>query len=99
MMYKFFAATGRFAVRFRWAVVAAWVVSAVLASLFLPSLASVSQETNTDAVPASSPTLYASRLAAPFHDPNQTPILVVVARHSGTVTSADVSAIGRLAGR
>ena len=34
MMHRFFAATGRFAVRFRWAVVAAWVVATVLANLF-----------------------------------------------------------------
>jgi uncharacterized membrane protein YdfJ with MMPL/SSD domain len=34
-------AVGRFAVRFRWAVVVAWVAAAVLANLFLPSLASV----------------------------------------------------------
>jgi uncharacterized membrane protein YdfJ with MMPL/SSD domain len=37
----FYAAVGRFAVRFRWAIVVAWVAVAVLANLFLPSLASV----------------------------------------------------------
>ncbi len=31
MMHTFFAATGRFAVRFRWAVVAAWVAATILA--------------------------------------------------------------------
>jgi hypothetical protein len=99
MMHRFFAATGRFAVRFRWAVVAAWVAATVLAALFLPSLASVSKENGTDALPASSPSLYAVRLAAPFQDPNQTPVPVVVARGGGTVTSADITAIGRLAAR
>ncbi len=99
MMHRFFAATGRFAVRFRWAIVAAWVAAAVLATLFLPSLASVSKENTTDALPASSLSLYAARLAAPFHDPNQTPVLVVIARDGGTVTSADITAIGRLAAR
>jgi len=99
MMHRFFASTGRFAVRFRWAVVAAWVAAAVLSALYLPSLASVSKENNADALPASSPSLYAARLAAPFHDPNQTPVLVVIARGDGTVTSADITAIGRLAAR
>ena len=99
MMHRFFAATGWFAVRFRWAVVAAWVVAAVLATLFLPSLASVSKESNTDALPASSPSLYAARLATPFQDPNQTPVLVVIARGSDTVTAADTTAIERLAAR
>ena len=99
MMHMFFAATGRFAVRFRWAVVAAWVAATVLATLLLPSLASVSKENNTDQLPASSPSLSAARLAAPFQDPNQTPVLVVVARGSGSVTTADAAAIGRLAAR
>jgi RND superfamily putative drug exporter len=98
-MHRFFAATGRFAVRFRWAVVAAWVAATVLASLLLPSLASVVKENNTDQLPASSPSLSAARLATPFHDPNQTPVLVVIARGSGTVTAADITAIGRLTAR
>src|SRR5215471_4321141 len=98
-MHRFFAATGRFAVRFRWAIVAAWVAAAVLATLFLPSLASVSKENNTDTVPAGSPSLYAARLATPFYNPNQTPVLVVIARGSGTVTSADITAIERLSAR
>ena len=99
MMHRFFAATGRFAVRFRWAVVAAWVAATILASLLLPSLASVVKENNTDQLPASSPSLSAVRLAAPFQDPNQTPVLVVIARGGAAVTSADVTAIGQLAAR
>jgi RND superfamily putative drug exporter len=99
MTRRFFAATGRFAVRFRWAVVAAWVAAAILAGLLLPSLASVIKENNTDLLPASSPSLSAARLATPFQDPNQTPVLVVIARSSGTVTTADVAAIGGLAAR
>jgi RND superfamily putative drug exporter len=99
MMHRFFAATGQFAVRFRWAIVAAWVVVAVLATLLLPSLASVSKETGTDQLPASSPSLSAARLSAPFQNPDQTPVLVVIARGSGTVTTADAAAIGQLAAR
>jgi RND superfamily putative drug exporter len=99
MMHMFFAATGRFAVRFRWAVVATWVAATILASLLLPSLASVAKQSNTDQLPASSPSLSAARLATPFQDPNQTPVLVVIAHGGGTVTSADITAIGRLAAR
>ena len=98
-MHSFFAATGRFAVRLRWAVVAAWVTATVLAGLLLPSLASVVKENNTDMVPASSPSLSAARLATPFQGPDQTPVLVVIARGSGTVTAADFTAIGRLTAR
>ena len=95
-MHRFFAATGRFAVRFRWAVVAAWVAATVLASLFFPSLASVARQDNTDLLPAGSPSLHAAQLAIPFQGPNQTPVSVVIARGSGPVTAADITAIGRL---
>jgi len=95
-MHRFFAVTGRFAVRFRWAVVAAWVAATVLASLFFPSLTSVAQQNNTDLLPANSPSLHAAQLATPFQGPNQSPVLVVVARGSGPVTAADITAIGRL---
>jgi len=95
-MHRFFAATGRFAVRFRWAVVAAWLAATVLASLFFPSLASVAKQDNTDLLPAGSPSLHAAQLATPFQGPNQTPVSVVIARGSGPVTAADITAIGRL---
>ncbi len=96
-MHRFFAATGRFAVRFRWVIVAAWVAAAVLASLFFPSLASAARQNNTDLLPASSPSLHAARLATPFQGPNQTPVPVVIAHGSGPITGADIAAVGRLA--
>jgi len=95
-MHRFFAATGRFVVRFRWAVVAAWVAATVLAGLFFPSLTSVARQDNTDLLPASSPSLHAAQLATPFQGPNQSPVSVVIARGSGPVTAADITAIGRL---
>jgi RND superfamily putative drug exporter len=96
-MHRFFAATGRFAVRFRWAVVVAWVAAAVLANLFFPSLTSVARQNNTSSLPASSPSLQAARLATPFQDPNETPVPVVVVRSGGRLATADVTAVGRLA--
>ena len=96
-MPEFFAAAGRFAVRFRWVIVVAWAAAAVLANLYLPSLASVARQSNTSSLPASSPSLQAARLAAPFQGVNQTPVPVVIARNSGTLTAADLAAIGALA--
>ena len=96
-MHRFFAATGRFAVRFRWVIVAAWVAATVLASVFFPSLASVTKQSNTDMLPANSPSLHAARLATPFQSVNQTPVFVVIARGNGPVTGPDSAAIGRLA--
>jgi RND superfamily putative drug exporter len=96
-MHRFFAATGRFAVRFRWAIVVAWVAAAVLANLFFPSLASVARQNNTSSLPASSPSLQAARLAIPFQGLNETPVPVVIARSGGTLTPADMAAVDRLA--
>jgi len=97
-MHGFFAATGRFAVRFRWVIVTAWVAATVLASVLLPSLASVTKQSNTDLLPAGSPSMHAAQLAAPFQSPNQTPVSVVIARGNRPVTGTDAAAIGRLAG-
>ena len=96
-MHRFFASTGRFAVRFRWLVVVAWVTATVLASQFFPSLASVVKDSNTSSLPASSPSLRAARLAVPFQGLDQTPVTVVIARRSGTLTATDSTAIERLA--
>jgi putative drug exporter of the RND superfamily len=96
-MHGFFAATGRFAVRFRWAIVVAWVAATVLANLFFPSLTSVARQNNTSSLPASSPSLQAARLATPFQDPNETPVPVVIVRSGGRLTTADVTAVDRLA--
>ena len=47
----FFAAVGRLSVRFRWAIVLAWVAGAVAAMALLPSLSSVTQSDNTSFLP------------------------------------------------
>ena len=98
-MHRYFAATGRFAVRFRWAIVAAWVAATVLATLVFPSLTSVAKQNNTDLLPAGSPSLHAARLATPFLGPDQTPVSVVLVRANGPVTATDTTAIGRLTAR
>lgn len=96
-MHRFFAVTARFAVRFRWVIVAAWVAATIVANLLFPSLTSVAKQNNTDWLPTGSPSLQAARLAAPFQDPNQTPVSVVVAHSGGTLTTADMTASARLA--
>jgi uncharacterized membrane protein YdfJ with MMPL/SSD domain len=96
-MRSFFAATGRFAVRFRWLIVVAWVAAAILAHSFFPSLDSVAKNTNASFLPASSPSVQAARLAGSFQGINQTPVPVVIARGSGTLSATDLSAVSRLA--
>ena len=50
-----FAVAGRLAVRFRWAIVLAWVAGTAAAMLLLPSLSDVTQSDNTSFLPASAP--------------------------------------------
>src|SRR5205823_5787454 len=79
----------------RWIVVAAWIVAAVLAQHFFPSLASVANASNTSFLPASSPSMHAARLAAPFQGVDQTPVPVVIARGI-PLHAADLGAVERL---
>jgi RND superfamily putative drug exporter len=91
-----FAAIGRFAVRFRWLVVAAWVVLAFVAVSVLPSLSSVTQSNNTKFLPASAPSMHAATLVAPFGTANLQPVPLVAARTSGPLTAADLAALTAL---
>ena len=81
-----FRAIGHFAVKFRWIVLAAWVVAAVAVPRFLPSLASVTQGNNANFLPASAPSQHAADLAAPFGGTNLTPVPVVAAASHGQLT-------------
>src|SRR5207244_1102283 len=85
----FFAATGRMAVRFRWAIVLAWVAGAAAAMALLPSLSSVTQSDNTSFLPAGAPSEQAAQLASPLQEASLTAVTVVAARSGGTLTGAD----------
>jgi RND superfamily putative drug exporter len=63
---RIFAALGRFSVRYRWLIIAAWIAFAVVASMSLPSLGSEVNNNNSDFLPASSPSLQATALATPL---------------------------------
>src|SRR6266851_4774641 len=94
---RFFAVTGRLSVRFRWAIVLAWVAGAVAAMALLPSLSSVTQSDNTSFLPASAPSEQAAQLASPLQEATLTAVTLVAARPGGTLTSADQAFVGRLA--
>ena len=104
-MSRFFAVLftgmGRFAVRFRWVVVAAWIAAAVLAQHFFPSLASVANASDASFLPASSASMQAARLAAPFQGVGQTSVPVVIAGGgqlgAGPLSAGDLGAVDRLA--
>jgi RND superfamily putative drug exporter len=94
-----FRAIGSFAVRFRWLVVAAWVVGAIAAVSLLPSLSSVTQNNNTKFLPASAPSSHAAELAAPFGTAALVPIPVVAARSGSPLAPADITALTALQGK
>ncbi|MGH3235633.1 MAG: MMPL family transporter, partial [Streptosporangiaceae bacterium] len=80
---------GAFAVKFRWVVIAAWLIAAFAVPRFLPSLNSVTQGNNSAFLPASAPSEQAAQLAAPFGGTNLIPVPVVAAVGQGALTSAD----------
>jgi putative drug exporter of the RND superfamily len=97
----FFSGVGRLSVRFRWAIVLAWVAGAVAATVLLPSLSNVTQSDNTSFLPASAPSEQANQLASPLQGASLTAVTVVVARVGGALTGstlngADQAAIARL---
>jgi len=91
-----FTTAGRLAVRFRWAIVLAWVAGTVAAMALLPSLSDVTQSDNTSFLPASALSERAAHLASPLQGASLTAVTVVAARSGGMLTGADQAAIARL---
>jgi len=90
-IHAIFGGIGAFAVKFRWVVIAAWLIAAFAVPHFLPSLNSVTQGNNSAFLPASAPSEQAAQLASPFGGTNLTPVPVVAAVSQGTLTSADAA--------
>jgi putative drug exporter of the RND superfamily len=91
-----FAALGRISVRFRWLMLAIWIIGAVAASALLPSLSSVTQSDNTKFLPADAPVEKAIELARPFGTSTLIPVPLLAARTSGPLTTADSTALAAL---
>ena len=92
-----FAALGRFAVRYRYAVLAFWLVVAFLTVRFLPSLSSVANNQNSAFLPASAPSQQAAALAAPFQRSDvSTGVLVAATTTGNPLTAADEAVIDRV---
>jgi putative drug exporter of the RND superfamily len=89
-IHAIFGGIGAFAVKFRWFVIAAWVIAAIAIPKALPSLASVTQGNNSAFLPASAPSNQAANLAAPLGiSINTTAIPVLAAVSQGTITTAE----------
>ncbi len=90
-IHAIFGGIGAFAVKFRWVIIAAWLVAAFAVPHFLPSLNSVTQGNNSAFLPASAPSEKAAQLASPFGSTNLIPVPVVAAVSQGTLTTADAA--------
>jgi putative drug exporter of the RND superfamily len=95
-IHAIFGGIGAFAVKFRWVVIAAWLVAAFAVPHFLPSLNSVTQGNNSAFLPASAPSEKAAQLASPFGSTNLIPVPVVAAVSQGTLTTADTAWLATL---
>jgi putative drug exporter of the RND superfamily len=91
-----FEAIARFDIRFRWVIVAVWIVAVIAGIRLLPSLADVTRTSNSQFLPTSAPSQHAQVMAAPFqgHDAGATAI-IVADRTDAPLTAADNAAIDR----
>jgi RND superfamily putative drug exporter len=92
---RFFAAMGRFTVRFRWLIVVAWAIATVALVALLPSISSVETSSNSQFLPASEPSVHAAELAAPFEPRAISQAIFVTASDKGRLTPQDEAAIDR----
>jgi putative drug exporter of the RND superfamily len=92
-----FEAIARFNIRFRWLIVAVWVIGVVAGIRLLPSLAEVTKTSNSQFLPANASSQHAAGLAAPFQGHNAGATAVIVAaRPDGPLTAADNAAVDRV---
>ena len=91
-MTTIFETLGRFSVRYRYLIVAAWIVITIAAVQLLPSLASVTKDTTSGFLPADSPSMQAAAMADPFESSSLASAYIVAARDGG-LTAADTAAL------
>ena len=92
--YRLFAALGRFTVRFRWLIIAGWIVATVVLAFALPSLTSVEKSSNSDFLPATEPSVRA-QASWPRRSSRRPSGHHLRGRHhaGGVLTAADQAAI------
>ncbi len=94
-----YEALGRFVVRFRWPVVAFWLLVAVLTSAAFPSIGSQVNDNNNAFLSSSEPSSRAAALAAPLlgagANGGVSDITIVASRSGGQLSRADLDAVAR----
>ncbi|HKD74026.1 MAG TPA: MMPL family transporter, partial [Ktedonobacterales bacterium] len=95
-MHRFFIGIGQFSVRFRWFMVAAWVIVTFFSVRAFPGLNSISQSGNSGFLPDSTPSIQASKLAATFQSAGNASVTLIAARNDGPLTAADQTTIDQV---
>jgi RND superfamily putative drug exporter len=96
-MERFFGGLGRATVRWRWYIIACWILLVVVATLTLPTLGSEINNDNSHFLPSSSPTIQAFNLATPLlgNTSENSIVVVIAARRNTPLGPADQAALGR----
>lgn len=92
---KWYDALGRVVVKFRWWVIAIWIVGTLLAMHVLPNLSNYINNNNSAFLPNGVPSAAANQLDSAFSDSSGPTVNVVVHVAHGTLTPLDQKAISR----
>ena len=93
-----FPRLGSFAVRFRWFIIAAWVVVAALLTVVAPNINNVAVSDQRAFLPASAPSLDASQLVKKYFPDRVSPSSAVVVVDAGAGKQADQGAAAAFMG-
>ncbi len=95
--FRFFAAIGRFAVRFRWLVIIFWIAAVPLAVHYFPNISSVEKNTTSEFLPPNTPTSRGKQMESAFQQKDTaTSAVIVISRQSGQLIGADNQVVGRI---
>lgn len=99
MTDRIFSHLAGFSVRYRWPIVAAWVVITVICVRAFPSLADVAKDSQSSFLPASAPSMQAQQLAQPFQNSQHGVATLVVARANAMLSASDLQRIAAVESR
>lgn len=95
---RIFEQIARFSVRFRWFIIAFWIILVPVVTANFPSINAVTKNNNSDFLPKNSPTDSASKLETAFQKKDTaTNAIVVISRADGKLTRADNNVAQRIA--
>ena len=95
MIDRAYAALGRGVVRFRWVIIAVWVIGTVLSVRALPSLSSQVNNDNSKFLPTGAPSNQAATLAEPLIGNIDRAQVIVVVSGTRALGTSDMAAARR----